>query len=64
MRQRLDMGLYLRRETEDGRVDRPFIMAKSRTARLQFVSVQVFLLDSAPTRGSLAAEIHGVPSVS
>ena len=47
MSQRLDMELYLRRETVDGRVDRSFIMAKSRTAPLQFVSVQRLELQAA-----------------
>ena len=47
MSQRLDMELYLRRETVDGRVDRSFNMAKSRTAPLQFVSVQRLELQAA-----------------
>ena len=47
MSQRLDMELYLRRETVDGRVDRSFNMAKSGTAPLQFVSVQRLELQAA-----------------
>ena len=41
------MKLYLRRGTVDGRVDHSFIMAKSRTAPLQFVPVQRLELQAA-----------------
>ena len=46
--------LYLRRETADGRVDCTFIMAKSRTAHLQFVSVPRLELQAA----TIAVRMH------
>ena len=45
---------YLRRETVDGRVDCSFIMAKSRTAPLQFVSVPRLELQAA----TIAVRMH------
>ena len=45
---------YLRRETVDGRVDCAFIMAKSRTAPLQFVSVPRLELQAA----TIAVRMH------
>ena len=45
---------YLRRETVDGRVDCSFIMAKSRTAPLQFVSVPSLELQAA----TIAVRMH------
>ena len=46
--------LYLRRETADGRVDCTFIMAKSRTTPLQFVSVPTLELQAA----TIAVRMH------
>ena len=46
--------LYLRRETVDGRVDCSFIMAKSHTAPLQFVSVPRLELPAA----TVAVKMH------
>ena len=45
---------YLRRETVDGRVDSSFIMAKSRTALLQFVFVPRLELQAA----TIAIRMH------
>ena len=45
---------YLRRETVDGRVDCSFIMAKSRTAPIQFVSVPRLELQAA----TIAVRMH------
>ena len=45
---------YLKRETVDGRVDCSFIMAKSRTAPLQFVSVPRLELQAA----TIAVRMH------
>ena len=45
---------YLRRETEDGRVDSSLVMQKSRTAPLQFVSVPRLGLQAA----TIAARMH------
>ena len=48
------MELYLRGETVDERVDRSFIMAKSRTVPQQFVSVQRLELQAA----TIAVRMH------
>ncbi|XP_067022151.1 uncharacterized protein [Acropora muricata] len=45
---------YLRRETEDGRVDSSLVMAKSRTTPLQFVSVPRLELQAA----TIAVRMH------
>ena len=47
-------ALYLRRDTADGRVDCSFVVAKSRTAPLQFVSVPRLELQAA----TIAVRMH------